>query len=80
MWRQAVAILIMHSFSSAQAHQKALASLDETNKKRVQNASGEYVTTMGFDEAFAHHLDYVYCRAKGIFGASIGSSLHASKT
>ena len=62
----------MHSFSSAQAHQNALASLDETNKKRVLDGSGEYVTTMGFDEAFSHNIDYVYCRAKGLFGANLG--------
>ena len=57
---------------SAQAHKKALASLDDTNKKRVMNAMGDYVTVMSFEEAFKHHTDYVCCRAKGILGSNTG--------
>ena len=55
-----------------QAHKKVLDELDEVNKTKVQLDSGEFVNRMGFEEAFKHHVHYVYCRAKGQFGAKLG--------
>ncbi|KAL1499114.1 hypothetical protein AB1Y20_013626 [Prymnesium parvum] len=54
------------------AHKAALRKLDETNAKRVL-VNGEYMTVHSFPEAFKHHVDYVYCRARGIFGAGMGT-------
>eukprot|EP00966_Prymnesium_polylepis_P012823 294775-Prymnesium_polylepis.1 len=39
----------------------------------VQTADGEFVHVMSFAEAFPHHVDYVWCRARGIFSANLGS-------
>ena len=55
-----------------QAHKKVLDELDEVNARRVQLENGEFVNFMGFEEAFLHHVHYVYCRAKGHFGAKLG--------
>ena len=35
--------------------------------------NGDYVTSMSFEDAFVHHVGYVYCRAKGFFSARMGS-------
>ena len=53
-------------------HKAVIDQLDETNAKRVKNADGNFVPVHSFDEAFPHHVDYVWCRAAGIFGASTG--------
>ena len=55
------------------AHAKALAKLNSTNRHQVMLPSGEYVAVMNFAEAFPHHVDYVWCRARGIFSATLGS-------
>ena len=55
-----------------QAHRKARAEVDESNKKRVLDKNGDYVTTMSFQEAFEHHVHFVFCRAKGTFPARLG--------
>jgi len=46
--------------------------LEATNARTVQTADGEFVPVMNFEEAFPHHCDYVWCRARGIFSASMG--------
>ena len=59
-------------FFLIQAHKVAYLDINKLNKKRVLNKNGEYVPTMPFKEAFTHHVDYMWCRAKGIFGAKLG--------
>ena len=54
------------------AHKQVVTALDAMNSKRVF-VDGEFVPTQSFDEAFPHHVQYVWCRAKGIFGAKTGS-------
>lgn len=54
------------------AHKAALDKLDSANSKRVRNEHGEYVPVHSFEEAFPHHVDYVWCRAAGIFKANTG--------
>ena len=54
------------------AHKAVLDKLDCANSKRVRNEVGEYVPVHSFEEAFAHHVDYVWCRAAGIFKANTG--------
>ena len=49
-----------------------LQELDDSNKRRVLDKNGEYVTTMSFEESFEHHVDYVWCRAKGQVGSLLG--------
>ena len=53
-------------------HKVALEKLDVTNAKRVQDVNGEFVKVHSFEEAFPHHVEYVWCRAGGIFGAHTG--------
>jgi hypothetical protein len=53
-------------------HARVLAALNEHNPKVVKNADGEFVRVMSFEEAFPHHVDYVLCRAGGIFSANLG--------
>ena len=55
------------------AHATALAKLNATNRNCVQLEDGEFVKVMSFAEAFPHHVDYVWCRARGIFSAALGS-------
>ena len=55
------------------AHAAALAQLNMTNRNVVQLEDGEFVKVMNFAEAFTHHVDYVWCRARGIFSANLGS-------
>ena len=54
------------------AHKAVIKELDAQNKNMVTNKDGERVQKMNFKEAFKHHVDYVYCRAAGILGASTG--------
>jgi len=54
------------------AHAEVLAKLNTTNRHVVQLESGEYVKVMNFEEAFPHHVDYVWCRARGIFSSALG--------
>ena len=54
------------------AHREALLVLETSNPRTVQTADGEIVHVMSFAEAFPHHVDYVWCRARGIFSAVIG--------
>lgn len=54
-----------------QCHKVVLEALDAVNTKRVL-VNGEFIPTMSFEEAFPHHVQYVWCRAKGIFGANTG--------
>ena len=47
--------------------------MDESNKRRVlDEETGEYITKHTFSEAFQHHVNYVYCRAKGTFSSNLG--------
>ena len=41
-------------------HKELLAGLEAKNSKTVQLADGEYVRVMSFEEAFRHHVDYVW--------------------
>jgi hypothetical protein len=41
-------------------HRDVLASLEAKNPKAVQLENGEYVRVMSFEEAFPHHVDYVW--------------------
>ena len=52
------------------AHAAVLSKLNLTNKKMVL-VDGEHVSVMSFAEAFPHHVDYVWCRAAGLFGAKL---------
>ena len=54
-----------------QAHKKVLMELDETNKRRVLDKNGEYVTSHTFEEAFPHHVHFTMCRARGIFAGKL---------
>ena len=55
-------------------HTAVLASLNATNSKAVVDpTTGDYVSVMSFKEAFPHHVDYVWCRAQGLFTARLGS-------
>ena len=54
-------------------HAAVLAKLEPTNSKVVRLADGDYVPVMNFAEAFPHHVDYVWCRARGFISATIGS-------
>ena len=58
---------------SCPAHAAALVQLNMTNRNVVQLEDGEFVKVMNFAEAFPHHVDYVWCRARGIFSAIMGS-------
>ena len=53
-------------------HKAVLDTLNAQNMKRVKSANGEFVPVHSFGEAFPHHVDYVWCRAGGIFGAKTG--------
>ena len=53
-------------------HKAVIDKLDESNSKRVKNADGDFVPVHSFEEAFTHHVEYVWCRAAGIFGANTG--------
>ena len=53
-------------------HQAVLAKLNLTNRNVVVDANGESVLVMNFEEAFPHHVDYVWCRAQGILSALAG--------
>ena len=55
------------------AHAEALAKLNTTNRNVVELEGGEFVHVMNFEAAFPHHVDYVWCRARGIFSAHLGS-------
>ena len=59
-------------YDGDEAHAEVHASILESNRKRVLDKDGEYVSTMSFDEAFTHHVDFIWCRARGIFGANVG--------
>ena len=54
-------------------HKVVLGKLDMTNSKRVLDANGEFVKVHSFQETFPHHVEYVWCRASGIFGAHTGA-------
>jgi hypothetical protein len=59
--------------SGCKAHETVLLKLNETNSKVVKDAAGEFVNVQSFEEAFPHHVDYVWCRASGIFSARMGT-------
>lgn len=46
-------------------HAKALAELAESSKNQVLMPGGSYETVFSFDEAFAHHVNYVMMVATG---------------
>eukprot|EP00966_Prymnesium_polylepis_P114405 2643826-Prymnesium_polylepis.1 len=54
-----------------EAHGRVINIVDANNSKRLL-VDGEYVSLMTFEQAFPHHVDYVCCRAKGIFGEATG--------
>ena len=64
---------IREKAKSCPAHAQVLATLNTTNRNMVQLEDGEYVRVMNFEEAFPHHVNYVWCRARGIFSAHLGS-------
>ena len=57
---------------SDQNHKIILGDMDGRNPKRTQDKSGNSVPMLSFSEAFPHHVDYVFARARGIFGANTG--------
>ena len=55
-----------------EAHKAVLSKFNASNPKLVQGKSGEYMKVMSFEEAFPHHVDFVWCRAAGHFTAHLG--------
>ena len=55
------------------AHKEVITAHNQHNPKVVKDGAGEFVRVMNFQEAFPHHVDYVWCRARGIFSGKLAT-------
>ena len=57
--------------ASCPKHKEALAVVDAANASVITLESGDTVKVFNFSESFAHHLDFLYLRATGLFSQKL---------